>query len=80
MCKAKIECEYINDEKNGKGKENYENGNLKFCGEYLNGKKWNGKGYDKNGNISFEIKEGNGYIIEYDFSGKLKFEGNIYKG
>ena len=30
-------------EKNGKGKEYYLNGQLIFEGEYLNGKRWNGK-------------------------------------
>jgi len=30
-----FESEYLNGEKNGKGKEYYANGNLKFEGEYL---------------------------------------------
>ena len=42
----KIEGEYLNGERNGKGEEYYENGKLKFKGECLNGKKWNGEGYD----------------------------------
>jgi len=37
------EGEYKNGERNGKGKEYYDNGNLIFEGEYLNGKR-NGKG------------------------------------
>ena len=36
--------------KNGKGKK-YNNGNILFEGEYVNGQKWNGKEYNKNGNI-----------------------------
>ena len=36
-------------EKNGKGIEYYRNGNTKFIGEYLNDKKWNGKGFDQKG-------------------------------
>jgi len=32
---------------------------LKFEGEYLNGKRWNGIGYSKEGTIVCEIKEGN---------------------
>ena len=36
--------EYSNGTRNGKGKEYYSNGELKFEGEYLNGKRWNGKG------------------------------------
>ena len=39
-----FEGEYINGERNGKGKEYYYDfGNLEFKGEYLNGKR-NGKG------------------------------------
>jgi hypothetical protein len=37
-----FEGEYLNNEKNGKGKE-FENGKLLFEGEYLKGKIWNGK-------------------------------------
>jgi antitoxin component YwqK of YwqJK toxin-antitoxin module len=29
--------------KEGKGKEYYDNGNLQFEGEYINGKRWNGR-------------------------------------
>ena len=42
-----FEGEYIQGKRNGKGKEYYDNGKLKFEGEYLNGKNWNGKGYNK---------------------------------
>ena len=35
-----------------------------FEGEYLNGHKWNGKGYDINKNIINEIKNGKGIIKE----------------
>ena len=38
-----IEVEYVNGKRNGKGKEYYNNGRIKFEGEYLNGKR-NGKG------------------------------------
>ena len=51
-----FEVEYLNGERNGKGKE-YDERKLKYEGEYLNGKIWNGKGYDKNGNKSYEIKD-----------------------
>ena len=37
---------YKNKKRNGKGKEYYENGNLRFEGEYINDKKCKGKGYD----------------------------------
>ena len=39
-----FEGEYLNGERNGKGKEYQDDGNLKFEGEYLFGKRWNGKG------------------------------------
>ena len=40
--------EYLNDKKNGKGKEYNNNGKLIFEGEYLNGKRWNGNGKEYN--------------------------------
>jgi len=40
-----------------KGKE-YIAGRLEFEGEYLNGEKWQGKGYDAKGNIIYELNEG----------------------
>ena len=41
--------------RNGKGKEYYKDGELKYEGEYLNGKR-NGKGkeYDNNSELEFE--------------------------
>ena len=45
----------------------------------MNGKWWTGKGYDANSNISFEIKEGKGYIKEY-YNRELKFEGEYING
>ena len=61
---------------------------LEFEGEYLYNKLWNGKGYDKNGNIIFEIKNGKGkvimnlegnYWIEAEYSnGKLNGKGKEY--
>jgi len=46
-----FECGYINNTKHGKAKEYYLTGELEFEGEYLYGLKWNGKKYDKNGNV-----------------------------
>ena len=45
--KLKYEGEFLKGKRNGKGKEYDDDDNLEFSGEYLNGKKWNGKGYDK---------------------------------
>ena len=53
--KLVYEGEYLNGERNGKGKEYHKNGKLKFEGEYFNDKKWNGKGYDDNNNIIYEL-------------------------
>ena len=75
------EGEYLNGEKNGNGKQYYPNGELEFEGEYLYGykkkgkeyikgkliyegdylfnKKWNGKVKDENGNIIYELNNGN---------------------
>ena len=52
--KLLFEGEYINGEKNGKGKE-YQNDELMFDGEYLNGKKYNGniKEYYYDGKLFF---------------------------
>ena len=47
---------------------------------YLNGKRWNGKGFDVNNNLIYELKDGKGYIKEYDSHGELKFEGEYLNG
>jgi len=39
-----FEGEYLNGERNGKGKEYYYFGESKFEGEFSNGEKWNEKG------------------------------------
>ena len=54
--------EYLNGERNGKGKEYYSNGKLEFEGDYLNGKKWNGKEkeYYENDKLQFEGEYLNG--------------------
>ena len=56
-----FEGEFINGEKNGKGKEFYYNGKLKFEGEFINGEK-NGKGKEYFGDrtIKFEGEYLNG--------------------
>ena len=64
-----FEGEIVDELKNGNGK-GYINGKLEFEGEYLNNKKWNGKGYDENGNIMYELFNGNGKVKEYDFTGR----------
>ena len=72
---------YIIFESNEKGKEFFLNGELKYDGEYLNGKR-NGKGkeYYDNGKLEFEGEylngKRNGKGKECD-DGKLIYEGNI---
>ena len=42
--------------------------------------KWNGKGYTYYGIKLYEIKNGNGYIREYNLDGSLLFKGNYLNG
>ena len=49
------EGEYLNGERNGKGKEYNWSGKIIFEGEYLNNIKWLGIGYDNDGNISYKL-------------------------
>ena len=58
------------------------NSELKFVGEYLNGKKWNGKFYHNNCSNIYEIKEGKGNIKEYydNDNDNLIFEGKYING
>ena len=80
--------EYLNGERNGKGKEYNQVNEIEFEGEYNNGKRWNGKGseYGLNGNLEFngEYKNGQrwkGILIEYDLEdGKIIFGGEIIDG
>ena len=77
--------EYLNGNRNGKGKDYDFNGKLLFLGEYLNGKR-NGKGkeYNYNGSLIFEGEylngEKNGKGKEYDYNVNFKFEGEYLKG
>ena len=76
-----FEGEYLNGNRNGKGKEYNDDGNVLFEGEYLNGKRnGEGKEYNYNGQLLFEgeyknDKKWNGKIKEYYFSGLVEFEG-----
>ena len=70
------EGEYLIGKRNGKGKD-YING---FEGEYLNGKMWNGKVYDKKNNIIYEVINGNGHIKEYNSFGQIIFDGEYMNG
>ena len=75
-----FEGQYLNGEKNGKGKEYYKNGILMFDGEYLNEKKWNGRGFDNKNNLIYELKNGKGFIKDYNHEAKLIYEGEYLNG
>ena len=76
-----FEGKFLNDQRNGRCKEYYSNGNLSFEGEYLNDKRWNGKFYDYQGNIELELKDGTGKGKIYNNkNGKLLFEGELIGG
>ena len=76
--KLKFEGEYLYGWKI-KGKF-YINETLRYEGEYLFDRVYNGKGYDEDGNIIFEIKNGNGRVEEYYDNGNIKFEGEYLNG
>ena len=61
-----FEGEYLNGERNGKGEEYDWNDKLKFAGEYKHGNRWNGKIYDNLNNAEYELKEGKGFIKDFD--------------
>ena len=68
-----------------KGKEYYDNGNLKFEGEYLNEKKiGKGKYYYNNGKLQIEAEfkdnDFNGKVKKYDENGELEFDGEYKNG
>ena len=78
--KLEFEGEYLNGKRNGKGKEYYPNYNLMFEGEFLNGKRWKGKGYNYFRKEEFEIKDGKGFVREFDNKGALISEGKYLNG
>ena len=53
---------------------------LDFEGQYLKGKKWNGKGFNINNEKVYEIKNGNGLVKEYNNEGKIIFVGEYLNG
>ena len=75
--KLLFEGQYVNGKKHGKGKEYFENGNIKFKGKYLKGRKIRGRGYNNNQNIIFVLKS-DGKATEYYDNGNLKFEGEYF--
>ena len=78
--KLLYEGEYLNGKRDGKGKEYGQEGTLQFEDEYLNGKRWNGKGYDYNSSLSNELKNGKGYVVDFNQNENLIFEGELVNG
>jgi len=79
--KLRFEGEYLNGKRNGIGKEYSFEQKLRFDGEFIKGNKYNGKGYDdKTSEIKYELKNGKGFITEYDLNGCLIFEGEYLNG
>ena len=79
--KIYFEGYYKNGEKNGKGTDYLTDYHfVVFDGEYYNGFKWNGRIYDKEGNVKFEIKKGKAFIKKYDENNILRAEGIIING
>ncbi len=73
----KGEYEIAFGKKNGKAIEYFKGGNIRFEGEYLNDRKWKGNGYNPDGKLIYEIKNGKGDIKEFDFYGDEKKIMNI---
>ena len=71
----KYEGKYLNGKRNGKGKEYYINGSIKFEGIYLFGLKYKGIGYDREGQIIYEIEDGKGYFKGVSYYNDILFEG-----
>ena len=63
-----------------KGKEFYKNRKLEYEGEYLYDRKWNGKGYDENGNVVCELINGKGNVKEFGNFSELLYEGDFVNG
>ena len=54
---------------------------MAFEGEYKDGKKWNGKGYDNKNNIIYELNDGKGIFKIYDYyRDMIDFEGEYING
>ena len=71
-----FEGKYVNGKKDGRGKEYYNDGKLKFYGDYLNGKRISGRFYDKLENIFLEID--NKKVKELYKNGATKFVGEYF--
>ena len=53
---------------------------MEYEGEFLYAYKYNGKGYDENGKVIYELINGKGKVKEYFIDGSLRFEGEYLNG
>ena len=60
-------------------RKEYVNTKLEYEGEYFHGIKWNGKGYNINGKIIYELINGTGPVKVFK-NNILIFEGSYVKG
>ena len=82
FCCVDIGCdgESLNEERIIKKSEKDFDGRIKFEGEYLKGKKWNGKGFNENGHIIYILNDGKGLYKEFYENTKLKLECEYLNG
>ena len=76
---------YLNEKRNGKGKEYFRNGKLNFEGEYFYDKKLFGKAYNLDGNLDYNMDKLDenltGIRTEYNpNSYNFRFEGEYLNG
>ena len=76
----KYDITYLNNSREATGKEYNVRGKLIFEGEFLYLKKWNGKGYDTNNNIIYELKDGKGFVQEFNENGRIEYECEYLNG
>ena len=53
---------------------------VNFRGQYVKGKRWNGNGYNLKKGVVYRIKDGKGYVKEYDYDDNLIYEGQYLNG
>ena len=71
------EGENLNWKRHGKGTEYNLNNEIKFIGEFIEGKKVEGKGYNNEGNLVFILYK-NGKGGEFYNNGRVRFEGEYF--
>ena len=78
--KLMFEGEHLNGERHGKGKEYNEYGLVLFEGEYLYGKRWDGKGYGDEGRIELTLEKGKGNLKVVNSENKVTMEKTYLNG